>query len=42
MPLRQPKKAAVQNGACVCTSGGYPSTVTGHATMTASQKRGTS
>jgi putative endonuclease len=38
MPLRQPKNAAAQNGACIRDGASYPSTMT---YMTASQKRGT-
>ncbi|WP_287193397.1 hypothetical protein [Mesorhizobium sp.] len=41
MPLRQPKNATAQNGACIRNGARYASAMTGYAYMTASQKRGT-
>ena len=41
MPLHLPKHAADQISACIRNGARYPSTMTGYAYMTASQKRGT-
>ncbi|RWE81336.1 MAG: hypothetical protein EOS49_30150, partial [Mesorhizobium sp.] len=41
IPLPQPRNATAQNGACIRNGASYPSSMTGYAYMTASQKRGT-